>query len=376
LPPAAGWLQQAASALASFYTEWGDETGLHTEGGPDGPLSNPLLSLWRLRFGEASELLHTSGVASPAAYAKNSPRRSPSRDKEPAAPPLVRKWRRAEREWPCWMLAFAVPSEQALQAIAMLKMPVVEMGGGVGYWAELLRRRGVKVECYDSAPTTAAGNTTENRAENRTAHSTGGSPIDGRAAGEAVGGGNTFHGLNPPWGTVARGTAQILASKRFEGHALFLCYPPPRAPMAGECLQRFRGSVLIHVGEWLGDTGSPAFERALAEGWELRMRMPLPCWGDTVEDLTIWHRRTRQNPNGKQNPKRKPAAVTEHPTLKCDECGKPGTVQLPQKLDAPGVLRRCAAQATYSPEFNLGYGSSLSVPSPPLPGRVLFMHLS
>ena len=35
--------------------------------------------------------------------------------------------------------------------------------------------------------------------------------------------------------------------------------------MAAECLAAFSGDVLVHVGEWLGDTGSPAFEQAPAQ---------------------------------------------------------------------------------------------------------------
>jgi len=103
----------------------------------------------------------------------------------------------------------------------------------------------------------------------------------------------------------------------------------------------------VHVGEWLGDTGSPAFEQALADGWEMQLRLPLPCWGDTVEDLSIWRRRPQQSPkqNPKQSPKQKepkPAAAagaaTVHPTLKCDECGKEGTLRPPQKRAALALL--------------------------------------
>ena len=65
------------------------------------------------------------------------------RDREPPAPALVRRWRQMDREWPCWMYAFAVPSEEALALLAS-HAPIVEMGCGTGYWAALLRQRGVK----------------------------------------------------------------------------------------------------------------------------------------------------------------------------------------------------------------------------------------
>ncbi len=40
-----------------------------------------------------------------------------------------------------------------------------------------------------------------------------------------------------------------------------------------------------------GDTGSLAFAGALAAGFRLVQRLPLPNWSDTAHDLTIWDRR-------------------------------------------------------------------------------------
>jgi len=37
---------------------------------------------------------------------------------DPPAPPLVKQWRKLDRQSPCWMLAFAVPSARALAAAA------------------------------------------------------------------------------------------------------------------------------------------------------------------------------------------------------------------------------------------------------------------
>uniref|UniRef100_A0A7S3SZA6 MYND-type domain-containing protein n=1 Tax=Emiliania huxleyi TaxID=2903 RepID=A0A7S3SZA6_EMIHU len=299
-----GWTGRAVAAHVALLA-----ASLSSAAKPAAP--NPLYELWRLRWAEAATLLHGGGLASAAQYAKARPAGRAARDKEPPAPPLVRRWRRGEREWPCWLLAFAVPSAEALAAVSELGLPVVEMGGGVGYWAALLRRRGVAVECFDSAPTEAGGK--------------------GGKGGES---GNTFHGECPPWGPVQRGSSALLASRRFRRHALLLCYPPPRAPMAAECLAAFCGDTVVHVGEWLGDTGSAAFEAALAEGWELTRRLPLPCWGDTAEDLTIWRRRGGGVPRGG-------GAAADHPVLRCDSCGKAGSLQPATVRDKPGLLRRC-----------------------------------
>lgn len=49
--------------------------------------------------------------------------------------------------------AWAVPSEAALEAIAEHSPNgVVEIGAGAGYWAAMLRERGVDVIAYDPAP--------------------------------------------------------------------------------------------------------------------------------------------------------------------------------------------------------------------------------
>ena len=44
--------------------------------------------------------------------------------------------------------SFAIPTDAALDVIAAAG-PVVEIGAGTGYWAELLRRRGCDVAAYD-----------------------------------------------------------------------------------------------------------------------------------------------------------------------------------------------------------------------------------
>ncbi len=99
--------------------------------------------------------------------------------------------------------------------------------------------------------------------------------------------------------------------------------------MAEDALSAFSGDVVVHVGEWLADTARPNFERALAGGWELTARAPLPNWGDTIEDLTVWRRKPAK------------ARAMCHPVLGCDACGKPGTTREPPSCDAPGALRRC-----------------------------------
>lgn len=63
----------------------------------------------------------------------------------------LREWPKDAVRWRREMIkryTFAVPTDEALALISAAG-PVVEIGAGTGYWAELLRRRGCDVAAYD-----------------------------------------------------------------------------------------------------------------------------------------------------------------------------------------------------------------------------------
>ena len=70
----------------------------------------------------------------------------------------------------------------------------------------------------------------------------------------------------------------------------------------------------------LPSLGSLQFEAALAREWLLEERIPLPCWGDTADDLTVWRRRSAATEAARAAAP--PAGC--HPVLRCDTCGKRG----------------------------------------------------
>ena len=256
----AGWCRAAAAVAAAELSGSAD--------GKSAP--NELLALWRERCLEAIDLLLAGGVGASSAYDGVLPPGAPSAaDKDPPAPPMVKRWRKMDRQWPCWSMAFAVPSGAALDLIAR-HAPIVEMGAGTGFWVSLLRSRGLDATAFDVQP--------PRRPDDRTAH---------RVGGMEASKSNEFHGGCPAFVDVLKGSPSTLSSPRWRDHALLLCYPPPAHPMAMQSLTQFSGSTLIHVGEWRGDTAEPRFEEALSVGWALVERMPLPCWGDTMEDLTV-----------------------------------------------------------------------------------------
>jgi hypothetical protein len=63
------------------------------------------------------------------------------------------------------MFACAIPSERALQAIVALNLPLLEVGAGSGYWARLLRARGVDVLAFDLHPPSRSGEAEERNQE-------------------------------------------------------------------------------------------------------------------------------------------------------------------------------------------------------------------
>ncbi len=224
----------------------------------------------------------------------------------PLCPPLLSLYRDSCRDPACHLMAYAVPSEAALSSVVDLQLPVIECGAGTGYWAKLLRARGVMVAAYDIAPSKTVEELARERAR---------APAEGveNAGGEGTLVGNEYHAEIPAFTTVLQGGAEAAggeANTPFEdlasvgpstgtrapdfdpSHAaLFLCFPPPVSRMASDCLRAYRGSVLLYVGEWQGETGTPKFEKRLCKDWLLCRRIPLPNWGSTSYTLTIWLRK-------------------------------------------------------------------------------------
>jgi hypothetical protein len=111
----------------------------------------------------------------------------------------------------------------------------------------------------------------------------------------------------PAWAAVAPGDAAAVAGARAarSGAVLLICYPPPTTDaMALAAVRAFAaggGRRLALVGEWRGDTGSPALERYLAGApggvggvergdWALVATHGLPNFGNTAANMTLWER--------------------------------------------------------------------------------------
>lgn len=176
--------------------------------------------------------------------------------------------------------SFAIPSAEALDAIADVSPNgVVEEAAGGGYWAALLRARGVpRVEAYDSHPVAppaqpAFGTLIPSEYNQFIAHS---------------------------WGEVRAGSAGACAAH--PNLSLMLCWPPETSRAALIALDSYEGDTLIYVGELpeAVDGRQPHMAEALffhrlRSTWRQVDRVAIPQWevpDDGEHDsLTVWKRR-------------------------------------------------------------------------------------
>ena len=202
------------------------------------------------------------------------------------------------------MYAWSVPCEEALRSIAQASPNgVLELGAGTGYWASLLRSRGVPVACYDRVPVSGAVRFGEDRRRGE-----GGKTIPDAhvhtCSLNSVGGHakiNSQHALRSsiclqdfdchftataaPFYKVHEGAAA--AVDEFPGRTLMLCWPPKEQECSAceesgneqdtesiflalqvlcfldeaadsqlvQALEKYKGDTLIYIGEWTGRTG-------------------------------------------------------------------------------------------------------------------------
>lgn len=149
----------------------------------------------------------------------------------------------------CRKFAWAIPNEEALQTIEKYG-PIVEIGAGGGYWAMLLRNRGVKVDAYDESP-------------------------------------HSNHWVRYGWSEVAVGSYQKAATKK----TLLLCWPYMN-DMAENCLWRFQGKTIIYIGEHEGGCcATDQFFEKLRRHFRQVDDVEIPQWPGIHDYLSVWRRK-------------------------------------------------------------------------------------
>jgi hypothetical protein len=151
--------------------------------------------------------------------------------------------------------AWAIPNRTAIDLIAE-HSPIIELGAGTGYWANLVTIRGGRVEAYDKFPSR-----NEYKFEKRHYK-------------------------------IQEGDEAVLESYD-SSYTLLLCWPCYDTPFAFNALSRFTGNTLIYVGEGHGGCcGDNLFHETLDNCWDLTHRVEIPRW-PFIHDSVYMYRRKK-----------------------------------------------------------------------------------
>lgn len=143
--------------------------------------------------------------------------------------------------------SWAIPNEEALSALES-QGPILEVGAGRGYWAYLLRARGVDVAAFDIEPKSG------------------------------------------PWTEITRGSHEVAAEH--PERTLFLCWPTYADEWASQAVDMYPGDTVIYVGEGRGGcTADDTFHYRLSEKYGLAERIvENPQWRGIHDRMYIFTR--------------------------------------------------------------------------------------
>jgi hypothetical protein len=159
--------------------------------------------------------------------------------------------------------AWAIPTAEAIRAVVN-GHPILEIGGGTGYWCWLIRQMSGDILTVDVSP--PASDCEQ----------------------------NIFHTRSKTWTEVIQGDETLV--DEHPSRTLFLCWPPWQNSLASAALRRYRGQWLIFVGEFPTPgrplvTGDEAFFQMVLTEWHLLTSIAIPCWELCSDRLWIFQRR-------------------------------------------------------------------------------------
>ena len=155
----------------------------------------------------------------------------------------TREWNSLDTTWDILRekYAWAIPDNRSLNILNSFS-PIVEIGGGKGYWAQLLHNKGCDIVVYDKY----------------VPHS------------------------SKCWTKVQRGGPEKLLLESNLNRNLFLCYPDEQESQAIVCLENFKGEYVIHVGELmltgtLGGGGQAPYGRTSSSEFQVTLCQSFHC---------------------------------------------------------------------------------------------------
>lgn len=152
--------------------------------------------------------------------------------------------------------SWAIPTEEAISLICKYS-PIIEIGAGKGYWANLISSMGGDIIAFD-----------------KDANKTQAKYFDGEK-----------------FFPVKYGHSKTVTG--FPDRSLFLCWPPYDMPMAYKTLKNYRGKTLIYIGEGhYGCTGCKLFHKEIDKNWEKIDDLYIPQWPGIGDRLVIYGRKS------------------------------------------------------------------------------------
>jgi SAM-dependent methyltransferase len=190
--------------------------------------------------------------------------------------------------------AWGIPTQHALETIAKYA-PILELGAGSGYWAYLLRKKGVDILAYDRSPPSLR--------PKRAWHGkqwTG--VVYGRARKAAKHPDRTLLLCWPPqapWSrtesyrTIMKTTIEFKNLRRLQRKAKLRERPAmAQERFSFDALAAYRGEHVIYIGEPEGGvTATREFFALLARDWECIDQVTLPHWRPIRDDLFVYRRK-------------------------------------------------------------------------------------
>lgn len=156
--------------------------------------------------------------------------------------------------------SWAIPNLRAIKILEFFS-PLIEVGCGKGYWAYLLKSKGIDIVAFDRKVKKSC------------------------------------------WTEVKKGGPEKLLDKNIvQNRSLFLCYPDENTSLAMNCLENFSGEHVIHVGEifqtgtfsfpqapW-GRTTSADFQVSLKENFHCLLTASIPSYPFSRDCISVWKR--------------------------------------------------------------------------------------
>ena len=155
----------------------------------------------------------------------------------------TKEWNQLDKLWDKLKekYAWAIPDVRTLNILREFS-PLIEIGGGKGYWAKLLQDKGCDIVVYDKY----------------------------------------LPPLSKCWTKVEQGGPEKLLIKTNKNRNLFLCYPDEQESQAIVCLENFQGDYIIHIGELmttgtLGGGGQAPYGRTSSSEFQVTLSQSFHC---------------------------------------------------------------------------------------------------